>query len=452
MAKIIYVDNSSLTEDKKHTYLTVDFTSGTSLVVQNISGFGTCQVILMGEIGQEEAEIVQTNTATAPSGSTIYLASEPTYDHSVDTKITQIDWNQFEITHAATVTGVKSTLTYGEALQLDMPESQYKDTTQTSGYYFIRMVDTVGSSYSSYSDPVPYAGYPSNSVWSIKDRALHKVDAKIDDKITNDFLNDCLWEARREFHKSPGKRPFRRVFGYDLGNIATGSYSIALPNNVENPTSSENIYGVRIGKGNIVNFYDKKDFDDDYDGVAHTLLGSAYTTADTYVILANSRDFGGSGNITIESDTIQYSANEVSTGSLTVSDGGTYTHTANSDVWKDKTMGLPTNFVTLQNPGESAFIYFNCPFETAYNEQNIWVDYYRTLVPYDSDADELDEPDYDMYIHYLAYRIKKRLNPSLDDQKDSDYLEWILRKNNVLKNEYIGAEISFYPDIDHLNG
>jgi hypothetical protein len=446
--KNIYLNNTILNEDKKYTYLTVDFTSGTSLVAQNISGFGTGQVVLLGEIGQEEAEILQTSTATAPSGSTIYLQTAPTYAHSVDTKLYIIDWNQFELTHAATATGVKTTLTYGTVLQPDLKETIYKDTSKSSGYYFIRFVDTVGSAYSDYSDPIPYAGYPANTVWSIKNRALNKVDAKIDDKITNDFLNDCLWEARREFHKSPGKRPFRRVFGYDLGDVATGSYSIALPNNVENPTSSENIYGVRVGAGNEVVHYDKKDFDFDYENVAHTLLSSAYATADTYVVLANSRDFGGSGVITIESDTIEYSANEVSTGSLTVSDGGIYTHTANSDVWQNVSQGLPINFVTLKNPGESAFIYFNCPFETAYNDKNIWLDYYRTLVDYDSDADELDEPSPDMFMHYLAYRIKKRLNPSMDDQKDPDYLEWIIQKSNNLKNEYLGTEISFYPDLN----
>jgi hypothetical protein len=90
---------------------------------------------------------------------------------------------------------------------------------------------------------------------------------------------------------------------------------------------------------------------------------------------------------------------------------------------------------------------FNCPIDTAYVDQNVWCDYYRTLVPYDSDADQLDEPDYDMYVHYLAYRIKKRLNPNLDEHKDSDFLEWQRRKQIALQNEYMGSDISFIPDI-----
>lgn len=447
MAKNLTIDNSVLNKDKPKTYLTADITSGTILTVQGVNGFSGSINILIGEIGQEEAEIINIHNTAQASGTTLYVNSAVGKSHSVDTPVYAIDWNQFEITHATTVSGVKSTLTYGTSLKPNSKETLYKDTSKTSGYYFVRFVDTCGSGYSDYSDPIPYAGYPYNSVWSVKDRALKKVNAKIDDTITHDFLNNCLWEARREFHKAPGKRPFRRKFDVDLGDVTTGSFKIALPNDVENPTSSENIYGIRIGAGNVVNFYDKKDFDFDYEDRPHALLSTAYATADAYVILANSRDFSASGVITIETDTIDYSANDVANGSLTVSTGGIYDHTANSDVWQNVSMGLPTQFVVLQNPGESAFVYFNCPFATSYNNMNIWADYYRTLVPYDSDADELDEPDFDMYIHYLAYRIRKALNPSLIDQKDPDYLEWIIRKDNALKHEYLGAEISFYPDI-----
>ncbi len=159
MAKTIFLDNSILTEDKKHTYLSTDVSSGSVIVVQSNSGLATGQILLIGEIGQEEAEIVRTHSAAAVSGNTITLKDGLAFAHSVDTKITIIDWNQFEVTHSTTnaTSGIDSTLTYGLALQVDAPESQYKDTANTSGYYFTRLVDTVGSAYSSYSDAIPYA-------------------------------------------------------------------------------------------------------------------------------------------------------------------------------------------------------------------------------------------------------------------------------------------------------
>ena len=451
MAKILFLDNSILSQDKKYTYLAADYSSGTALTVQSITGFGTGKIVLIGEIGQEEAEINQTHTVSSPSGTTVYLNSALTYAHSVDTKLYITEWNQFEVTWAATATGTKSTLTYGTALQADSKETQYADATKTSGYYFIRFVDTVGSAYSDYSDPIPYGGFADNTVWAIKDRALKKIDAKIDNLITHDWLNECLWEARREYHNAPGKRPFRKKFNQDIGDVATGTYRIEAPSDLEDPSSARNIFGVRIGQGNIVNFYDKKDFDDDYRDVAHTTLLSPYnSTAATHLSLTNARDFDSSGSVDLEDDTITYSAKDNSTGSLTISVAGVTTHTAGVDVWQGISFGLPLNYTLIKNAGETAYIYFNCPFETAYTGQNVWMDYYRTLVVYDSDADELDEPDYDMYVSYLAWRIKKRLKPDLDETKDSDFIEWMRRKQIALNNEYLGVTIQFTPDIPNF--
>lgn len=448
MAKSLYIDNTVLSQDKKKTYLVADISSGTILSVQNTTGFEANKNVLIGELGQQEAEILQTHSTTSPTGGTIYLESAPTYSHSADTPITTIDWNQFEVTWAATSSGTKTTLSYGTALLPTRKETIYSDSSKTSGYYFIRFVDTVGSAYSDYSDPIPYAGYPMNTVWSIKNRALNKVDAKIDDLITNDWLDDCLWEARREYHQAPGKRPFRRIWNQDIGNVGTGDYRVVLPSDIEKPTSGENIFGVRIGQNNIVHFYDKKEWDDDFRDTAHSyLLYDIGATSVTSFSVANARDFDTSGNVQIEDDVIAYTARDVSSGSFTVALTGT-THTANADVWQGISFGLPTKYTIFQNPGESAYIYFNCPIDTAYVDQNIWCDYYRTLVAKDSDADELDEPDYDMYIHYLAYRIKKKQNPSLDEHKDSDFLEWQRRKQLALSNEYVGSRIQFIPDID----
>ena len=450
MAKTLNIDITSLTDGKAKTYLAADVTSGTILNVQSVNGFSGSISVLIGEIGQEETEIVAIHASATASGTAVYLASNIGKSHSQDTPVYAIDWNQIEVTHASTSaasSGINSTLSYGTNILPDRTKMSYKDTSKSSGWYFIRFVDTVGSGYSDYSDAIPYDGYPDNSVFSIKERALEKVGAEIDDNITHDFLNNSLWEARREYHQAPGKRPFRRKYNQDIGNVGTGNYRTPVPSDLEKPTSGENVYGIRIGAGKEVNYYDKKDYDFDYENVAHSvLLYDIGATSVTSFSVSNGRDFDASGAVQIENDTIDYTARSVSTGSFTVSLTGT-THTANADVWQGISFGLPTNFTVFQNPEESAYIYFSCPFDTAYVDQNIWCDYYRTLVPYDSDADVLDEPDYDMFVHYLAYRIKKKLNPSLDDQKDSDYLEWLLRKSNALKNEYLGTEVKFIPDI-----
>jgi len=448
----IYTDNTTLTKDKKYTFLSSDVISGaTSLSVQSIVGFeSTAQILLIGEIGEDEkTEIVYPSHHTAPSGTTIYLYGSTSFDHSQDTKVYAIDWDEIEISHASTTTGVKSVLGT-MTIQVDLKESLYKDTAKTSGYYFTRLKDSVNSIYTDYSDPIPYEGYEDNTVYMIKKRALESCNEEIGDLITHEFLNEALWEARREYHNAPGKRPFRRKFNVDIGNVTTGMYRVAVPSDLESPYTAENLYGVRIGTEENMEYYDKKEWDKDYEGVAHTYLNQAYTVGDQDLWCNDVRDFDDSGSVTIENDTIEYSAKGVSGGTLRISTQGSNDHSAETDVWQNESMGLPNKFTVFFDNTGSAHIYFNCPIDTTYVNQNIWADYYRTLVEYDSDADELDEPDYDMYVPYLAYRIKKKKNKGLQPLTDPDYILWQTKKQTSLRNERLGSEIRFIPDIEHL--
>ena len=450
--RTIYIDNTILTRDKKLTYLTADIVSGTSsLPVQSISGFtSTAQILLLGEIGQEKTEIVYPSHATAPTGTTIYLYGSTSYDHPQDTKITVIDWDKVEFIHTTTITGAKTvmgTLT----ILTDLPETLYRDTTYSSGYYFTNFYDSVNVITSDYSDPIPYTGFNDNTVFQIKKRALDNCDEKIGDEITHEYLNESLWEARREYHKAPGKRPFRRKFEQDLGNVSTGMYKLALPTDVEKPYTAENVYKVRIGTEEPCSYYDKKEWDNDYDGVAHTVLLNTYTkTTDQDLWCDSVRDLEDSGSVMIEGDSISYSAKGVSGGTLRISTHGSYSHAADKDVWQGIDDGLPENFTVWMATDGTAYIYFSCPIETAYVNMNIWGDYYRTLVSYDSDADELDEPSYDMYVDYLSYKIKKRKNKGLQPLDDPDYILWLKKKNDALSTEYLGVEIRIIPDIGYL--
>ena len=86
-----------------------------------------------------------------------------------------------------------------------------------------------------------------------------------------------------------------------------------------------------------------------------------------------------------------------------------------------------------------------------YLDQNIYADYYRTLVGYNSDADVLDEPDWDMYTHYLMAKIKHRkAKGAFDITNDPDYKLWQFKKANALSKEYLATNIRITPGIGHL--
>jgi len=460
LTKTLYLDNTILTKDKKFTYLSADATSGGStLTVQSIVGFGVNQILCIGEIGEEQSEVIKTHATTAPSGTTITLASNLVFNHSQDTKVYLVDYDQAEFSNATTTTGTKTVIGSAITLQVDGKETQLTDSTNTTGYGFVRFQNTVPvpDTYSAYSDPVPYTGYADNTVFMIKKRALESCNEKIDgERITHEWLNETLWELRREYHNSPGKRPFRRIYNADLGNVTTGMYKIAVPADLEAPYSAKNVYGIRIGTGDNLTYYDKKDWDEDYQDIAHTTLASDYAIVDATITLTDSRDFDESGSIEIEGDDIEYSANNESTGVLTISTAGSSAHTKGKDVWQNASLGTPAYFTVFTDADGSNYIFFDCPIHSDYLDQNIWGDYYKTVTAYDSDADTLDELEYDMFVPGLTWRIKKKKNEGIVQVSpnfstiDNDYLLWATKKANALANEYLGAEVKFVPDISHL--
>jgi len=446
----LYIGNQTLTVDKKDTFLTTDVSSGGStLTVKSIVGFAINKIICIGEIGEENSEIVKTHTSTSPSGTTITLLSALTFSHNRGTKVYIIDYDQIEISWSATATGTKTVLET-ISIQSDQNETIYSDTSQTTGYYFSRFKDSINTRYSDYSDSVPYTGYVDNTVYMIKKRALDSVNEKIEGIITHEFLNEALWQARREYHNAPGKRPFRMKYNVDLGNVVAGQYNIAVPSDLENPSTSEHLFGIRIGTEENMSYMTKKEFDNEYQGVAHGVLLNIYATASGYVSITNSGDFEDSGSIQVENDTIEYSVNDLA-GSLTVDTAGTAAHDAGLDVWQNVSLGNPQKFTIFPDSDRTNKIYFDVPISNDYVNENIWADYYSTVVAYDSDADQLDEPEYDFYVNYLAYRIKKRKNPDLKADTDSDYIEWQIGKANALETEKLGQEISFIPDVSHLD-
>jgi len=446
-----YTNNTTITKDKKNTYLSSDLSAGANMSVQSIMGLsGTGHIFLVGEIGQKKSEIVYNSNGTAPSGTTIYFQTACLYDHPQDTKVYVINFDQYALSHSSGLTSEKGTIATA-GLQVDLLETLYRDLNYNTGYAFAQFKNSLTSTFSIVSDPIPYAGFADNTAHQIKKRALDSVNEQIDTElITNEYLDECLSEARREYHNATGKRPYRRKFNADIGNVSTGMYRVGLPTDVQKPYTAENVYGVRIGTQDNMSYYDKKEYDKDYQGVAHTTLAETYAITHQDLYVDSVRDLTDSGSVNLESDVIAYSAKGVSGGTLRISTAGSYAHTSGVDIWQGASQGLPNKFTVFMDTDGTSYIYFNCPIETSYVNQNIWADYYQTKKTIDSDADELDEPDniQDGIVHFLAWKIKKR--KGLVDLKDDDYMKWEMVKQQALGNERTGSDIRISPEISHL--
>lgn len=459
--KTLYIDNTTLTQGKRYTFLSEDIVvSGTTFRVQSIAGFESVstssgQIVCIGEIGGERTELRRTTNSSSdgyPSNTykEIALRDALQFDHPQDTPVYIVDFNRVETQWAASVNGTKATLfAYPTQIRPDQPEMSMIDSSATAGYYFTRFNETVGNTNSDWSDAIPYGGYDDNMVASIKKRAIDELGEEIDGKIiTHEFLNQSLWEARREYHNAPGKRPFRRKFNTVIGTALTGSYRINLPTDVEQGETADNVYGVRIGPNANMSYYDKKEWDFDYRNIPHTTLTTAYTAGtDQDLYVSSVADFAEEGAVQVEYSVISYSA-KGSGGTLRISTHGSYSCSAGSDVWQNASYGLPSKFTVFADPGGSAYIYFNRPIDTAYVNMNIYADYYRTLLGYDSDADVLDEPKYDFYVDYLMAKIRQRRSrgeKKLTD--DPNYALYLMKKKEALDSEQLSTDINMRPDV-----
>ena len=164
--------NPELLFDVISTPLTADSTAASgTLTVSGIIGVSVGDYLLIGEFGQETAEIVRVHTSSAPSGSTITLNANTVHAHARSELVYRIDRNQVEFSRATSLAGEKSVLTTAD-IRCDSLYTVYEDQTNSSGFGFSRWKNSADTTYSNYSESYPYAGFSEQSLKKIFDSVL----------------------------------------------------------------------------------------------------------------------------------------------------------------------------------------------------------------------------------------------------------------------------------------
>ena len=448
----LFIQFPDISENEK-TFLSADEASAqTTLSVISGRNFAANEYVLIGNIGEEKAEIRKVSSQT----DTTLVVDALLFAHSRGTKIQFIPYNQIVVSRS-TDAGVTYTSLSAVDIRPDSSETYIQRTSDAStDYYKYRFYNSTSTLYNSYSDPVIATGFADNSVWSIKKRALTQLGEKIGDVITDEFLNEALWEGRRELdnEESIGRWSFRIKRNANVGSIIPGTYQLTLPTDLRNPNTNQHILSLRIGQsGQPLDYQDIVRFNKNYYGIQHTTLNGAVADTDTSIVLTDSGDFDESGTIKVAAvsvvttiDSIDYTANAEATNTISgvtgIQTGG---HTTGMDVWQNASFGLPTAYTI---DGENKKAEFNCPFDDDYAGENIYLDYYTILLERDSDSDLLDEPQYDLFIDFLKWKIKyKKSNGTLSPTSDGDFLLWEKKKKAFINKEHTGQDIYFTPDI-----
>lgn len=259
---LVKINQTSLIESPiAEGFLTSDIASGTgTLTVANISGFAINQILIINPFS-ERSEIILTHASTAPTGSTITLASNTTQTHYSGEKVYVISYNQVEISTATTIAGVKSVLTTAN-LQPDKKELVYNDTASSTGYYFARFKNTITSAFSSYTDPMAVAGWPKNTVGYMIQRALRDLELEFSEKLTTEDCFEWLNSGIKIIQGKLKRWPEHYTYNAIIDTTTVGDSVVTMPTTIYDTETNKSILAIRVDTGKKLQYLDPVSFDD----------------------------------------------------------------------------------------------------------------------------------------------------------------------------------------------
>lgn len=423
------------------TFLTASVSAGaTALSVVDNYPLTQNDFVLLGDFGIERSEIVRITGAVTQG--TALTTGAVIYDHSFDTMLSKVLWDQVEVSGANSISGSKTVIATIN-LQPDREESNYTVTGTTYGYYFARFKNSYSTIFSEYSDPATATGYSDSTVRAAKDTALEMINEKVSTLLNNAFLNRELFNCEKETWAEKKQWGWATSFETILSDTSTGQLSVATPTNIADSQSNKSILMLRIGTRPNLVYLTKSEWDRRMQDQVRTTLASDLSAIATSMVLTDSSDFDDSGTVTIGAENYAFSANNRSTNTLTITAGSA--QTAGVDVWQNPGFAEPTGYTVF-----GGRIYFDRGIPSDLASQNIVLSFYSKPTAINSDSDTLNIPDYTVYHYYLAWKcLLKKNNGKKTDEARSMFAHYRDRVKFLKNNDSTGQRTVIKP---RLNG
>jgi len=210
--------NKSLIRDREKTYLTASGSAGDTTITvasTDLAPDGASSntwtdnnYMIVGEIGSENAEIMQINGAISSATSFTVdregQAGGLRYDHSVGEPVYRIGFNRVEFSRNTTDTTSGVSVLTTVRLQPDDLFTRYEDVTNTTGYGFARFNNETSGAFSSYSDGVNYAATGTSSsrdprtLWMIRKKVRDLLDETDDSKLDDEKISESVNDKQRD--------------------------------------------------------------------------------------------------------------------------------------------------------------------------------------------------------------------------------------------------------------
>ncbi len=312
------------------------------------------------------------------------------------------------------------------------------------------------SFYSPYSDEIPYEGYTVRSARAVIDSALSEINKEESKVLTDEFAFQQLDNVQTEVIQMLKRWSFMQLFDQTVGHTATGSWKFTLPTDIGYDQSNKSVYQLRVATQQRLIWVDKEKFDEFLVGVAYTTLALPAINGDSTLTLVDSTSFnslasqtlGDSGTVTIGANTYSYSANDTTTGVLTLASNVTADTVApaGADVFQGATQGLPNYWTTY-----GGVAYYWPIASQSYNGFQLLMDYYTKQIKITSDSDLVVFPDPTVAIYYLCWKFLKKLGNGQETPESQAYQAlYEARKEIMRKKEVMNRTFKFRPRIQNF--
>lgn len=211
--------NQSLIEDRERTYLTAASTAADTAITVSDTDLAPAATssntwadndyMIIGEIGHEGTEVIQVNGAVT-SATSITVDREGQagglrHNHPIGTAVYRVDYNQVQFLRSATDDSGSAVQQALINLQPDDEFTRYEDTSNTTGYGFVRFYNAATGALSSYSDGVNYTQTGDSSsrdprtLWSLIKKVRQLLDeTESNSKLTDAMVTEALNDKQRE--------------------------------------------------------------------------------------------------------------------------------------------------------------------------------------------------------------------------------------------------------------
>lgn len=240
--------------DSPSTQITTNYTTGTTLVVQNTTDFEINDYLLIERIGSAQAELGQISSIT--NATTLVLVGALKFPHNIDTQVTRIDYNQFKVYRSTTGVGGTYILLDTEPFDWDQSFTWYIDQSGIAAYsYKTTMWNSTTSVESLASGENPAGGFPFYALGRVQSRVLQLYVDETGEFIAESSIADWCNELTTKLNRAvtgtesalfvnsvnfiPGNNEYTDLTTYNVEGIALIEYStdggVTFNNDTINP-------------------------------------------------------------------------------------------------------------------------------------------------------------------------------------------------------------------------